>query len=53
MSGPKEGKLLGQGLPFSHESPVSRYNAVLDIKKEDIGLENTYSLDIDSAFARG
>ncbi|MCP4267576.1 MAG: hypothetical protein GY777_18765 [Candidatus Brocadiaceae bacterium] len=53
MSGPKEGKLLGQGLPFSHESPVSRYNAVLDIKKEDIGLENTYSWDVNSVFSNG
>jgi hypothetical protein len=35
----------------NHE-PVSRYNTVLGIEKEDISHENTYSWDINSVFSR-
>jgi hypothetical protein len=46
-------KAIGAGTAFQLREPVSRYNAVLDLKKEDISLENTYSWDINSVFSRG
>ncbi len=46
-------KAIGAGTAFQLKEPVSRYNTVLDIKKEDIGLENTYFWDINSAFSMG
>ena len=35
-------KVIGAGTAFQLREPVSRYNAVLDIKKGDIDQENTY-----------
>lgn len=46
-------KAIGAGTAFQLREPVSRYNTVLGIKKEDIGHENTYSWDINSVFSRG
>ncbi len=46
-------KVIGAGTAFQLREPVSRYNAVLDIKKGDIDHENTYSWDISSVFSRG
>ncbi len=46
-------KAIGAGTAFQLREPVSRYNTVLDIKKEDISLENTHSWDTNSVFSRG
>jgi hypothetical protein len=46
-------KTTGVGTTFQLREPVSRYNAVLDIKKEDIGYENTNSCNINSMFSMG
>ena len=53
MFGSKGGKLLSVGTAFQLREPVSRYNVVLDFKKEDIGYENTYSWDSNSMFSSG
>ena len=46
-------KTIRAGTAFQLRELVSRYNAILDIKKEDIGYENTYSWDVNSVFSRG
>ena len=46
-------KVIGAGTAFQLREPISRYNDVLDTKKVDIDLENTYSWDINSVFSRG
>ena len=46
-------KTTGVGTAFQLGEPVSGYNAVLDIKKEDIGYKNTYSWDINPILPRG